>query len=345
MEFQHMMMRAMVGTVVSQAVRELQRDSHRGLRKLVDMGNAMLRGENQQRFFNMAARIVEDPDSPYYEVVRRFAVEVDAERLRILSMNLGYTALTYGAKVLRAQQEELRHYIPPLVVFLLSGTGSNAFAGQMDRLVTEASSLGTYLFQLVMPEDAADAVWDEVAALTQKHAEACFFVQLPAGAPQERVRQVAAQNNCISLIPGRGDDKNLKLFKQLGCLVGFYDDVTAANSAELLTADYLESRSKCGFLFGLYLTDKSDLEVEKQTREFAIKARVSGRSVILPLSFVGDLQYMADLISSGSGWICLHRSGVAEGPAGALKDAQTLPLQSIVSGTMPALPCTAAKAI
>lgn len=95
--------RMLVLSVVGRAIREVQTDPKRGLRRMVDLGREMAHGNTPQAVFAFAQKQLKQPNSPWYDLLVRAVREVDPKTLQMFSVALAWDSLTMGVPALRAQ--------------------------------------------------------------------------------------------------------------------------------------------------------------------------------------------------------------------------------------------------
>ena len=104
--------RMLVEGVIDRSLRAIQDDPRRGLRKLVDMGADCATGRLQKRFLRMAQDMLENEDSPYYDMVVSAVEAVDHHKIKTFGINFGWNCLTVGAGQIRDYEKAHGHNVP-----------------------------------------------------------------------------------------------------------------------------------------------------------------------------------------------------------------------------------------
>lgn len=94
-------------SVVGRAIREIEADPKRGLRRIIDLGQELSHSEPRQRVIRRVQEMLKKPDSPCYALLSRAVREVDHKILQKFSVTLGWNCWTAGAQTLRTGEEEL----------------------------------------------------------------------------------------------------------------------------------------------------------------------------------------------------------------------------------------------
>ncbi|MDD7651580.1 MAG: hypothetical protein SOY32_09085 [Candidatus Faecousia sp.] len=142
----HDLNRAMVEATVSRALQDMERDSHRSARNLVDMGLLFARGPFEQRFLTLCRSILEDEASPYYQVINRALAQFDRQSLLTLGMNLGFEGCSRGARRIR-EIEATQGFNVPWALEIAAGSQGLSRV-YIQRTVSEAMELGIHVFLL-----------------------------------------------------------------------------------------------------------------------------------------------------------------------------------------------------
>lgn len=142
----HDLNRAMVEATVTRALRNMEQDSHRSARNLVDMGLLFAKGPFEQRILRAFRGILEDETCPYYGLLSRALVQCDRETLVTFSINVAFEGCSRGARQIR-EVERSRGFSVPWALELTAGQ-SGLSRVYIQRIVTEAMELGIHVFLL-----------------------------------------------------------------------------------------------------------------------------------------------------------------------------------------------------
>lgn len=164
------MSRILIETVVRKTIKELKRDPERSVRKLVDMALNFSGGRFQKDFFEIAQKMLENEDSPYYTLLRDLVSYVDPERLFCFGMNLGYNSCTYGAQQIRNHEKQWNFNIP-WIIALQMNQKSLECVSEYQKVISDGESLGVYSWLL-----SAKTAAEELLPLIDAHPESAFFL-------------------------------------------------------------------------------------------------------------------------------------------------------------------------
>lgn len=196
----HTVVKAAIRNVVSRGIRDIRRDPHRSIRRLVDLGIQFGRGQNQQTFFLDAHSALKNPRSPYYQLVTSLTHNVDLQTLETLGLNVGYMSWTMGAKVIRAYEKENGVNIPWT---LLVDTGRpQARTFDFLRLVEEGQRLGIYTYFLFVGSGTGSlAPW---LAAADRHRNSAFFLFSQDATANDQLASLEAALCNVLIVPRGG---------------------------------------------------------------------------------------------------------------------------------------------
>ena len=140
--------RMLVEGVIDRSLRAIQDDPRRGLRKLVDMGAACATGRLQKRFLRMAQDMLENEDSPYYDMVVSAVEAVDHHKIKTFGINFGWNCLTVGAGQIRDYEKAHGHNVPWELTLHIGSGPHDMDAQEYAALLGQAKAPGIYTYFL-----------------------------------------------------------------------------------------------------------------------------------------------------------------------------------------------------
>lgn len=323
----HDLTRLLIEGAVGRTLKQVQRDPHRSLRNLVDLGLTFTNAQLQRTFLQLTHNLLEQDDSAYYDLLDLLVQKVDHENLKTFGVNVGYEGLTRGAKTIRSQ--ETACHIPWVLGLEL---------GQMDQirdLVRQGRELGIYVYNIL--GDQADLVALRELLEEEPH---CAFCLLTNG--ENLLRQgleplEGARNLYISIL---ADEPGLEAAEALsagGFFYGihvFYEDCGCAEPERL--ERYLDYHP-AGVL--LLPRDAAALDHSRDLFERVKTLRLQQKYPYLLLDLVGDGLYVDQLVSGESGLLLVRGGGQAltAGRQGlkALEARQDRPLTDLLREAFP----------
>ncbi len=239
---------AMIDSAVTRGLKEMEDDPKRAMRKLTDMGRQFSTGSFQPRIFEIMQMLLENEDSPYYELLQSFLKHTDHDNAKKFGINIGYYSWIYFARKLRETSLQKGFYIPWCINFTLNTSVSpdtkmplgtlQSFDNSLQAnkiskkclsvsdiksIITRARDLGINTFSISLTGSGAPQ--KELFTLFSDFDESAFFLFLPDG-------QITASQ--------------LNLLKKAG------NTLLVVNSSSADALDTCAALDACGSLYSIY---------------------------------------------------------------------------------------------
>ena len=104
--------RIFVETTIRKAIRDIKDSPKRSFRNLIDLGLNFAKGRFEKPFLVSVQNLLQNEQSPYYDLVLDTVHNVDTDRLITFGMNVGYNGCTKGAKIIREIESKENYNIP-----------------------------------------------------------------------------------------------------------------------------------------------------------------------------------------------------------------------------------------
>ncbi len=165
------MSRILIETVVRKTLKDMKADPERSIRNLVDMALHFSEGRFQKNFFQIAQRMLENGNSPYYALLRSIALSVDTEHLFTFGMDLGYNSCTLGARKIRENERKFGCNIPWTIAFHTDRAQLQDYYPDYHTAISDGENLGIYAWMLFSESHPQDLL-----PLIQEHPDSAFFL-------------------------------------------------------------------------------------------------------------------------------------------------------------------------
>ncbi len=318
MDYRHKLMRGTVSAVTNKALHDIRNDPKRSIRNLADLGELFSTSATQRHFFSLARGILKNPANPYNELLVKMTKNVNLDSVRTLSVNFGYTVLSYGAELLRRHQLELNRRIPWLIIFDLKETGGKRISlQQISAYITDAIALGIYTF-IFMADQPSDM--DSIFRICDLFTECVFFVACSSDMMMEdNVETTRTKSNLIVSLDATSyfiTDHIAQAFHRLrndGCFFGFHAIYSDENIPRLTSDEFTHQMIKEGCLIGTYVNQNARLEeLENRVYSFACKKRGKNGEPLFAMDFYRDISYVGKSISCGN-YMMIRSDGTVPG--------------------------------
>lgn len=162
--------RIFVETTLRKAIRDIKDSPKRSFRNLIDLGLNFAKGRFEKPFLETVQKLLQNEQSPYYDLVLDTVHNVDTDRLITFGMNVGYNGCTLGAKKIREIEEKEKFNIPWSVSFEIDGKSYLDNEDKYLKILTDGKNLGIYTYLVF-----ANGNIKPTLSLAKEH-EDCAFV-------------------------------------------------------------------------------------------------------------------------------------------------------------------------
>ncbi len=268
---------ALLGVSTDIWIRDMQHDTQRTARRLVELGGMFSTGAKQRRFFHQAEDILKNRSSAYYALLKTLCTSVDAGALRTFGMAFGYHGLSRGASKRRAAVQSGQSAVS-FAAFVRDATAST-----LEDSVLSLYPLGTGTY-VVYPVKDGDAT--ALCGVIRKYRECAFLVfdaqhTFADDLPFNAMRLIPFQELLEGKLPLKGS-----LFGAFAT----YDDTSVDRDVSF---ERLKALSDRGCMFYV-LTAASGVSSRIQA-QLARKISALRRNLpypIFPVSLETDIQYV-----------------------------------------------------
>lgn len=306
MEYAHKLMRGTVSAIINKALRDIGSDPKRSIRNLADLGELFSTSQTQKHFFELVHSILRNPGNPYNELLIKMIRNVNLNSVRALSLNFGYSAMSYGSERLRRYGAEYKKQIPwVLILDFRNLEGERMDSGRIASILSEAVKLGIYT-HIFLADNSQDV--QTLLKVCKEYPECVFFA---AAAPEllteKHMEQMAKNPNLIVSVDATepvDEAAAAQLFRRLnaaGCFFGYHVYYNQQNIQQLISDDFTRKMIRNGCLVGTYVnTDCGLEELENQAYQFACSKRGKNGKPLFTIDFYRDINYVGNSISCGN---------------------------------------------
>ncbi len=268
---------ALLGVSADIWIRDMQYDTQRTARRLVELGGVFSTGAKQRRFFHQAEDILKNRSSAYYTLLKTLCTSVDAGALRTFGMAFGYHSLSRGASKRLAAVQSGQHVVS-FAAFVRGAT-----AATLEDSVSSLYPFGTGTY-IVYPAEDGDAT--ALCGVMRKYRECAFLVfdtqhTFADDLPFNAMRLVPFQELLDGKLPRKGS------------LYGAFAAYNDASADWDVSFERLSALSRCGCLFYV-LTAASGVSSRIQA-QVARKITALRRNLpcpIFPVALETDVRYV-----------------------------------------------------
>ncbi|MGE4485034.1 MAG: hypothetical protein AB7C97_07995 [Oscillospiraceae bacterium] len=174
--------RQIIRTTVEKAINDIENDTERSVRNLVELGQNFVCGRFQQYFFDMMGAILKNRESAYYPLAGKIVSTVDHETIKTFGINLGYNGCTLGAASIRENEQREGFNIPWTAAFKLSGRSGDMSVDEVDAAISQFRELGVYCYVIICLPNMEKLI----SGLFKKYSDCAFVLFIYGGDIGER---------------------------------------------------------------------------------------------------------------------------------------------------------------
>ena len=299
--------RALIETIIRRTLSDVHEDSERRIRNLVDLALLVSKGRFQKRFFGIAQRMLENEQSPYYDLIRNTVSRVDIDKLVRIGINIGYNSCTAGARTVRALKASERLIVPWVLTFdLTEPLGQKQYECYAQRIF-EGEALGIFTWALFCENHPWDAL-----PLINEHPESAFFLFCDAGSLSgECLERLSELDNVMCVVRFDEDvDAGCAQLRDRRMPYSIYLRYGEKELGDILGGHCLEAAETLRPVFTCLLANASDApDIAAGVDAYARAALDAQRFSTFPLEFTSTVRRINAVIAGDDFAAGFDRSG------------------------------------
>lgn len=290
--------RGLIDFAVSQCLNNMKSDPRRSLRRLNDLGLQASKGRFQSELFSLFQRMLDNENSPYYEMLNRILSTTDTAALKDFGINLGYNAWTLGASQLRTDASDCSMPLSWLVE-LEPAFSPDLIASQISR----ERACGRYVFHASLPREGIGTGTD-LFELIRRFRDCDFLLDLENSdnlpAP-DQLKKAACCTNLFFLLPF-GSIQYRRLadeLLELGCPFAVTFTYRESDASDLLSSARIDELLSWGSSFLNFVPDPfCNMQTRKAIDDAILDARMHQRFPALLIHWKEDIDRIGAILSS-----------------------------------------------
>lgn len=306
----------MIEIAIDKGIRDIEDNTYRGIRNLIDLGSQLSPSRFQQDFFRVTQQLLANDHSPLYELTRKIVSHVDHQLLKNTATKLGYTCLTYGAQLIRNYERKNGYNVPWTMVFDFRGVNDNTLSlAEVSELLKQGESIGIYCGMFFVNGDQ-----QHLAALLEglaTHKEGVYFIFAEPEAINPSITQKVVDNKNIVVVlhlPTTGNNytyiKATEVLFENKCLFGTYGEYNDDN-VQLLVSDHClnfikRANSFCYFIVRKNLQNPQNLSL---ITDYMTTAKTAARYPLIIIDFYAELAHVDRTISVEDCFLAIRGDG------------------------------------
>ena len=184
--------------IVDRYIREITRDPHRSIRKLLDMAECTSDGPTQKICYQMMQQMAADQSSPYYEMIHHLVTHADPQTVKTFGINLGHNAWTFGSGGIRRIITETNTPISWAVIIDRTENKDRIPFSAIRDLVNRGRSHEVYAWLLSTSGPLNE--WDKYTKLFREHNDCVFGLITEPDTLDEQILEEAAEIHNLMIL-------------------------------------------------------------------------------------------------------------------------------------------------
>jgi hypothetical protein len=308
---------AMIEVAIEKGMRDIEDNTRRGIRNLVDLGSNLSQGRFYEDLFRMAQQMLSNENSPLYDLTRNMIRYVDHELLKNIVIKLAYTCWTYGAQRIREYEKQHGYTVPWTLVFDFRQESEDMLsAGELRELLNEGESIGIYCGMFFL-KDNPQLLADLLTVLSENEEGVFFVFAAPAAITWDNARVIGASKNTVpvlhlqSLAERQSYLEAAKVLTENKCLFATYGEYNDDNLPLLLSSRYLnlvKTVKGVGFIT-LRSQQLNKAENINLINNFITSAKTATRYPFLIIDFYDEIAHVDRTISVEDCFLAIQGNG------------------------------------
>lgn len=288
--------RILFEAMLDKSLRDLNSNSRRAVRNLVDMGVHFSKGRFQKYFLSCVQTMLQNEESAYYDLITDMTEHVDRKILFTFGMNLGYNGCTKGAKVIREVEKKNGYNVPWALSLWVDQEKMLHTPDTYQQIIRQGSELGIYVYLLFLENGQAETLLPLLKAWPD-----CAFVLFLKNTEisdefVEAVRRCS--NTMISIYADGQTDTVCERLRENRLLYGLHYGYGEADREKLLKGKWLEENLEKRPYFTFLIPDDSCGEqLQEDVYQQILSVRNSQSHAVFCIELKRDLQRIDAAIS------------------------------------------------
>lgn len=290
--------RKLIDFTVSRAIRDIRNNPVRGIRSLIEKGQELSGGTPQRKFLEMVQSLLEDHESPYFELTSRTVRQVEQNTLEGFGINMGFNACSLGVRTIRELEKKYNYNIP-WILGLSYGDGAALNTEKLCSVISEGKRLGIHAYVLI--HNGGDACSILPAIIRNDDCAFILFISGEALSDMAVSRLAHCHNLMFAVLTETSACtdacRRLKDLKALYSVYGYYG---YDNIDSILSDEWLETVAGVEPLLALLAPrEDADEYMRERVTEYVKERRTRPRFVTIPVDIPSDTLYVDSVVSEG----------------------------------------------
>lgn len=308
--------RTMLDIAIDKSLKEIRTKSKRGIRNLVDLGAHFAKGRFQEYFYQIAQKMLENMDSPYYDLVFNTVNNVDNNILKNFGVNIGLNSWTYGVNTIREKENCYGYNIPWAIIFdFTTQTTSNLESSDILKLIKDGKATGIFSYIAFIDENTK--LKENLFKVFEENQDCAFILFAgPKTLDINNILKIRDLRNILISINMEEMEENQELLstveslKENKCLYGIHSIYDDEDAEIILNNEWINKVVNLNSSFSFLIHSKNcSKENIAKISSYIKDMKTNQKYPTFLIDFYEDMSYISRVISSKSCFLKILQDG------------------------------------
>lgn len=292
--------RVLIETTVRNAIKEIQNDSKRSIRNLVDMALDFANGRFQNHFLKVAQEILHNEQSVYYKLVEDIVNSTDIEKLLNFGINIGYNSCTVGANIIRTIEEQQNFNIPWCLSLTIDNENdyedNRSVINTYQTAIYEGKKLGIYTWFIHCKKVSID-----ILKMISKHSDCAFIIFCSAEDITETILKKAEEfhNLIFALKFSNKVEKVCQMLRKNRFPYAVHIPYKKDEIESIINGKLFSQIEMLHPIFAFFEADNScSVLLQNKVYQYIQNARIFLKNQFIPIDLIYDNRFIDSIISN-----------------------------------------------
>lgn len=310
--------RVLVESTVRRTLKTIQDSPERATRNLVDFGLQFSNGRFQTRLLSQTQKMLQNPKSAYYDLVKNIVAAVDHDIITTFGVNLGYNSCTKGARLIREIEEEKGFNIPWALNLAINEEKLEEEPDFYPSVLCQGKALGIYTYLLFISRYP-----EKVIPMIEKEPDCAFILFLRGHqVSQSFIKKIkTVKNVMVSVYTNEDMQDACQKLRDTKLLYAVYQRYTEQDKENIISGNWLRSVLPVHPAFAFLQTDFSCAsQTQDEVYQYVTAVRDEQQAPLIMMDIKQDTLRIDQIISDGECLVGFDVTGELRTHEGIRKD-------------------------
>lgn len=287
--------------MLKKAMEDIHSSPGRTVRNLIDLAVNFSKGRFQKRLMQIAQEMLQNTESPYYELLTDIVENVDMDLLMKFGMNLGYNGCTRGAQRIRQIEAEKGFNVPWCLMLNINQEKLDEDPEIYSGIVKQGVELGIHTYLLAVRNGDLEML----IPLFEEQSDCAFGVFVNGCQLTDRFLEGVRENKnvMISVYNDEHVSEVCQRLREHRLLYGVQQRYTEKDRDRILSGDWISGVLPYHPQFAFLISETvCKEELRREIYQYIVETRTEQKYPVYFIDVVSDM-WMIDQIISEDAWV------------------------------------------